>query len=135
MKCSVVVNDSFQFNCWCVGRARLTDATGWLVAPVRRVPGTRVGQPVTAVGFDGGSRVGWGGVVVAGLGEAVGAHVAPGDGPLVGLLGEQGADEADHGGPVGEDAHDVGAPADLLVEAFLRVVGADLGPVLDGEGG
>jgi len=30
--------------------------------------------------------------------------------------------------------HDVGASADLFVEAFLRVVGADLGPVLDGEG-
>ena len=72
--------------------------------------------------------------MVAGLGQAVGAHVAEGDRPFVGLLGEEGADEADHGGPVGEDAHDVGAPADLLVEAFLGVVGTDLGPVLDGEG-
>ena len=33
-----------------------------------------------------------------------------------------------------EDAHDVGAPADLLVQSLLGVVGADLAPVLDGEG-
>lgn len=76
-----------------------------MVAPValRSVAGSAGG------GFDRWSGVGWGGVVVAGLG----AHVAAGDGPFVGLLGEQGADETDHRGAVGEDPHDVGAPADL----------------------
>jgi hypothetical protein len=63
----------------------------------------------------------------AGLGEAVGAHVAPGHGPLVALLGEDGSDEA-------EDAHDVGSPAELFVETLLGVVAPDLGPVLREEG-
>jgi hypothetical protein len=35
------------------------------------------------------------------------------------LFGQHGADEADQGTPVGEDADDVGAPADLLVESLL----------------
>src|SRR3954451_8256453 len=77
-------------------------------------------------GFDGRSRVVDAVVVVAGSAEGLGAHVAAGDGPFVGLLGEQRADKADDGGSVGEDPHDVGAPADLLVQAFLRVVRADL---------
>jgi len=34
------------------------------------------------------------------------------------LLGQDGADEADQSGAVGEDADDVGAAADLAVEAF-----------------
>ena len=34
---------------------------------------------------------------------------------------------------VGEDADDVGAPADLAVEALERVGRAQLGPVLGGE--
>jgi hypothetical protein len=50
------------------------------------------------------------------------------------LLGQDGADEADRAGAVGEDPDDVGAAADLLVQPFLRVVAADLGPVLDREG-
>jgi hypothetical protein len=37
------------------------------------------------------------------------------------LLGEQGADEADDRGSVGEDADDVGAAADLAVEPLERV--------------
>src|SRR4051794_34030442 len=65
--------------------------------------------------------------------EGLGAHVALGDGPLVGLLGEQGADEADHSSAVREDPDDVSAPADLLVEPFLRVVRPDLGPMLHRE--
>jgi hypothetical protein len=57
------------------------------------------------------------------LGDRLGAHVAPrGDGPLVVLFGEQGADETDDGGAVGEDADDVGAAADLLVQPLERVV-------------
>jgi hypothetical protein len=39
------------------------------------------------------------------------------------LFGEHGADESDQGVAVGEDADDVGASANFLVEAFLRVVG------------
>src|SRR5688572_26756459 len=108
----MVVNDSFQ-SIRVVGRARLADATsGGAGAAAAGMDGSAGG------GLDGGSRVRRRGVGVAGLGEALGTHVAAGDGPLVGLLGEQSADETDHGGPVGEDAHDVGAPPDLLVQAF-----------------
>jgi len=46
-------------------------------------------------------------------------HIASGDGPFVVLFAEDGADEADGGGPVGEDPDDVGAAAELLVESFL----------------
>jgi hypothetical protein len=55
----------------------------------------------------------------AGFAEDVQAEVAPGFGPLVVLFGQDGADEADQGVAVGEDADDVGAAADLLVEPFL----------------
>jgi hypothetical protein len=42
-------------------------------------------------------------------------HAVPGVvGPLVDLLGQDRADQPDHGSAVGEDPHDVGAPADLL---------------------
>ena len=51
------------------------------------------------------------------------------------LFGQHGADEADQGVAVGEDADDVGAAADLLVEPFLGVVGPDLAPDLLWEGG
>ena len=45
-----------------------------------------------------------------------------------------GPDEPDDGGSVGEDPDHVGAPADLLVQTFLGVVGSDLAPVLGGKG-
>ena len=51
------------------------------------------------------------------------------------LLGEHGADEAKDARAVGERADDVGAPADLLVEALLRVRRPDLAPVLLRERG
>ena len=51
---------------------------------------------------------------------------------LVGLLGEQGADETDHAARLGR-SHDVGASRISFVETFLRIVGADLGPVLAGK--
>jgi len=51
--------------------------------------------------------------------EGLGAHVARGDGPLVGLFGEERTDEPDDSPSVGEDAHDVGASADLLVQSPL----------------
>ncbi len=54
--------------------------------------------------------------------EDLGAHVAALFGPLVGLLGQHHADQADDRVAVGEDPHDVGAPADLLVQPLLRVV-------------
>ena len=70
-----------------------------------------------------------------GFGEAFGGHVAAGDGPLVVLFGEDGADESDHGVAVGEDPDDVGAAAEFLVEPLLGVVGPDLAPVLLREPG
>ena len=51
------------------------------------------------------------------------------------LLSQDGANEAAHGRPVREDAHDIGASPDLLVETLLWVVGPDLLPVGDGEAG
>jgi len=56
----------------------------------------------------------------AGAGEDVEAEVAAAFGPLVVLLGQDGADEADQRVAVGEDPDDVGAAADLAVEAFDR---------------
>ena len=55
-----------------------------------------------------------------------GEVAAVGDGPVVVLLEEDGADEADHGGVVGKDAHDVGATLDLLVDPLERFVEAIL---------
>ena len=60
------------------------------------------------------------GDVEPGLGEAFGGHVAAGDGPLVVLFGEHGADETDHGLAVGEDPDNIGAATELFVEPFLR---------------
>ena len=42
--------------------------------------------------------------------------MAPGPGPLVVPLGQEGADQTDDRGAVGEDADDGGAAAELLVE-------------------
>ena len=56
----------------------------------------------------------------AAFGEYLGAHVAAGFGPLVVLLGEDGADEADDGVAAGEDPDHVGPPPDFLVEPFPR---------------
>jgi hypothetical protein len=67
--------------------------------------------------------------------EDFGSHVAPLLDPFVALLGQDGADEADDGVAAGEDADDVGAAADFLVQAFLGVVGPDLLPDFAGEGG
>ena len=52
-------------------------------------------------------------------------QVAAGDLPLVVLLGEGRPDGPADRSPVREDAHDVGAPPYLLVEAFLGVVRPD----------
>ncbi len=51
------------------------------------------------------------------------------------LLAEHGADQADEGVTVGEDADDVGAPADFAIEPLGGVVAPDLPPDLSGKGG
>ena len=94
-----------------------------------------LGWTLCGDGGDGHLRVC--GVRVGDLGEAafgedVQADVAAQLGPFVVLFGEHGADQADQGGPVGKDADDVGAAADLAVQPFLGVVGPDLAP--DGFG-
>src|SRR3974390_3321514 len=104
-------------------RSRLAWLVDWLACNWRSSSG----------GLDRRSGIAGGRVVASGGLEGLGAHVAMSNGPFVGLLGQQGADETDHCGPVGKDADDVGATADLLVQPFLRVVGADVGPVLDRE--
>ena len=65
-------------------------------------------------------------MVGSGFAEDVQAEVAPGFGPFVVLFGQHGADEADQRVAVGEDADDVGAAADLLVEPldrYLKLLG------------
>ena len=64
------------------------------------------------------------------FGEHLEPDVAPAFGPLVGLLHQHCADEAHDRVAVGEDADQVGAPADLPVEPLLRVVASDLAPHL-----
>src|SRR5690606_39731168 len=72
--------------------------------------------------------VGGGHDVDAAAGQDLEAEVAAAFGPFVGLLGQDGPDEADDGAPVGEDPDGVGAAADLAVEPLGGVVGPDLGP-------
>jgi hypothetical protein len=72
---------------------------------------------------------------VSGFGQGVRAEIAAGFGPFVVLFGEDGPDEADDALAVGEDSDDVGAAADLAVEAFGGVVGLDLPPDLFREHG
>ena len=51
------------------------------------------------------------------------------------LFGEEGSDESDDRSSGWEDADNVGAAPDLLVEPFLGVVGPDLTPMRFGEPG
>ena len=69
-------------------------------------------------------RRGW----EAGFGEDVEAEVAALFGPFVVLLGQDGTDQPDQRGPVGEDPDDIGAAPDLPVQPFLGIVGPDLPP-------
>jgi hypothetical protein len=55
-------------------------------------------------------------------------EVAACDEPLVILFDQQRAGESDQRGVVGEDADDVGAAADLAVDALERVRRAQLAP-------
>ena len=69
--------------------------------------------------------------IIAQRGDGFQRHVAGAlDGPFVVLFEQEGADEADDGVLVGEDADDVGAPLDLAVEALDRVGRVQLGAVL-----
>lgn len=56
-------------------------------------------------------------------------HVAAGDGPLIILLQHERPDEPDDGLAVGEGTDDIGAPLDLLVDAFQGVGAVQLGSV------
>jgi hypothetical protein len=64
--------------------------------------------------IDGDHLLGLGGRVGERFRDLLGAHVAPGGPATVVLVGEHGSDQADDRGAVGEDADDLGAPADLL---------------------
>lgn len=77
--------------------------------------------------------VGLGREVVGAGGEDVRADVAALFGPLVGLLGQHRGDQTEDGVAVGEDTDDVGAPADLLVQPLLGIIGPDLLPDLLGK--
>lgn len=70
-----------------------------------------------------GQRVGYFLLSLAGDGLGPGQdaepEVAASLRPFVVLLGEDGADEADDGSAVGEDADDVGTAADRPVEPFV----------------
>jgi hypothetical protein len=66
-------------------------------------------------------------------GEGVSAHVGAGDGPFVVLLGKDRPDEPDEALLVREDADHAGSAVDLLVQAFKRIGGGDLLPVLGRE--
>lgn len=74
-------------------------------------------------------------VAVAAAGEDVEAEEAPAFGPVVGLLGKDGADEAHDRFAVGEDPNGVGAAADFGVGSLGGVLRPDLGPHVFGEGG
>src|SRR4028119_2325417 len=85
---------------------------------VESVPGTGgMRQRARAAGRAGAPRPGRGGGAGSGRGAAAGedveAEVAAAFGPFVVLLGEHGADQADQGVAVGEDADDGGAPTGL----------------------
>ena len=59
-------------------------------------------------------------------------QIAPGYGPPVVLLDQDGANEAYDGFVVGQDADHVGASLDLLVDPFQRIDRVDLRSMLPG---
>src|SRR6478735_6699394 len=85
-------------------------------------------------GFDSGDLSSTAGWVELGHG-AFGEVAAVGELPFVAEVVEDGADEADDAGLVGEDADDPGSSFDLSVDPLQRVGGPDLRPVAAGEGG
>ena len=67
------------------------------------------------------------------FGHCLGLHVAVLELPFVVGLEKHGADQADNGALVREDADDVGPALDRLVEPLKRVRRMYFGPVLDWE--
>ena len=67
--------------------------------------------------------------------QDVEGEVAASFGPFIVLFGQDGADQAGHGGAVGEDPEDGGAAPDFAVEAFVGVVRPDLTPDLPRDSG
>src|SRR6266545_543980 len=65
--------------------------------------------------------------------ERVEREVAAPDQPLIVLFDHEAGRQPDQGGVVGEDADDVGAAADLAVQALEGVGAPELAPVVDGE--
>ena len=55
--------------------------------------------------------------------------------PFVILFQKDRAHEAEDGGFIGKDPHDIGSPLDLSIETFDRIGGVDLRPVVFREGG
>lgn len=72
--------------------------------------------------------------MMANAGQSFRGHVSPEDGPLMVLLTEDGADQADDDLFVGEDADHVGASLDQLVDVYERFGGVDFAPVILREG-
>jgi hypothetical protein len=72
--------------------------------------------------------------IIADGGDAFQRDVASAlDGPFVVLFEQDSADEACDGRFVGEDADNLGAALDLAIEAFQRIGGVELYPVLAGK--
>ena len=67
------------------------------------------------------------------FGHGLGLHVAMLKLPLVVEFEQHGIDEADDGLLIREDADDIGAALNLLVDALDRVRGVNFGAVLGGE--
>ena len=55
--------------------------------------------------------------------------------PFVVLFQKDRAHEAEDGGFIGKDPHDIRSPLDLYIETFDRIGGVDLRPVVFREGG
>jgi hypothetical protein len=53
------------------------------------------------------------------FGHGFGAEIAPGDLPFIVLFGEDGAHRADYSAVIGEDAHHVGTPLNILVQTSI----------------
>ena len=81
-----------------------------------------------AVGDGSGDRG-----AVCGFGHGFGPHAAVLSLPIVVLFQQDDADQRDDGWLIGEDADDVGAAFDLLVEALRGVGAVQPGAVLGGE--
>jgi hypothetical protein len=58
--------------------------------------------------------------------DRLGREVAAADQPLIVLLDAEHPGEPDQRAVIGEDANDIGAPADLAVEALQRLVDLSL---------